>query len=258
MNILVCVKQVPDSETSFEIDDSKKWIKEKDNIVYRMNRFDEYAVEEAVRIKESFEDVYIDVISVGPERVEAAIRRAMGMGADRGIHILNNDNGYNSPSETAALIASYAKEKEYNLIFTGVMAEDDMQCQVGQLIAGILDIPFASSCMYERLSPGNKSINVYRELEGGLKESVDLELPALLTIQSGINHPRYPSLSNVLRAKKQELDVIQPESLQDNKKNETLINIFYPEKSGRGTIIEGTPDEKARKLYNILHEKALI
>ncbi len=258
MNILVCVKQVPDTETQIRINDSNNWIQIEDNAVFRMNRFDEFAIEEALRIKESFPDVKIDAISVGPTHVTSTIKRAMEMGADKGIHIFIDDERYHSPYETASLIASYAVDKNYDLIFTGVMAEDDMQCQVGQLIAGILDLPFASSCIHEKLAPGLRTIYVEREIEGGLRESFKLSLPALLTIQSGINRPRYPSLSNILRAKKQEIISIDAESLTIPDERERITAISYPKKSGQGITIEGSPEKKAAKLLDILHEEPLI
>ncbi len=258
MNILVCVKQVPDSEALFEIDGARKRIKYGVNVAYRMNRFDEYAVEEAIRIKESLENVIIDIISVGPERVDATIRRAIGMGGDNGIHILLNDEERLSPFECASLIASYACDKNYDLIFTGVMAEDDMQSQTGQLIAGILNMPFASSCMEEKLRPDEKIIYIERELEGGLRESVILNLPALLTIQSGINRPRYPSLSNTLRAKKLVIDKINANLLNKSVKNVQITDVYYPKNLTKGLFIKGSPEEKAEKLLKILHEESLI
>ncbi|MCU0821508.1 MAG: electron transfer flavoprotein subunit beta/FixA family protein, partial [Spirochaetes bacterium] len=204
MKILVCVKQVPDTEGAVIINNSKNWIDINDKSSFRLNRFDEYAVEEAVRIKEALPGTAIDAISAGPARSEAALRRAMGIGADNGIHIIMDDN-YHFPFEIASLISAYAKDKKYDIIFTGAMSEDGMHCQTGPMIAAMLDIPFAASCISEKLVDNGSAVHVEREIEGGLRDSLDLSLPALLAVQSGINHPRYPSLSNVLRAKKQEI-----------------------------------------------------
>jgi len=258
MKILVCIKQVPDSETAFKINDTTNWIQMNNDIVFRMNRFDEFAIEESLRIKEKLPDVNIDVISVGPPRVTSTIRKALGMGADNGIHILLEKELYHSPYEIASLIAFYARDKNYDLIFTGVMAEDDMQCQVGQLIAGILNIPSASSTILERINPDDNAIYVEREIDNGLRESLDLLLPALLTIQSGINHPRYPSLSNVLRAKDQELITVDSKSLPKIENRDRLTGIYYPQKIKNGLFIDGSPEEKAEKLLEILHDKSLI
>jgi electron transfer flavoprotein beta subunit len=258
MKILVCVKQVPDSETDIKINNSKKWIDIEDKTVFRLNRFDEYALEEAIRIKESFPDVKIDVVSVGHPRVEAAIRRAIGMGADNGIHIVLNDDDYHFPFEIASLISSYAKDENYSLIFTGMMSEDGMHSQTGPMIAAMLDIPFAASCISAKLIWDRSAVYVEREIESGLRDSLELELPALLAVQSGINHPRYPSLSNVLRAKKQEITTIDAHSLKAPDGREKIDSIEYPYKSGKSVFIEGTRREKAAKLLDILHSESLI
>jgi electron transfer flavoprotein beta subunit len=131
MNILVCVKQVPDTESIIEIDHTSRWIRESDDIEYRMNRYVDYALEEALLIKESFSDVVIDVISVGLKRTDDTIRRALSKGADNGIHIQYTDNRFYPASQIAALITGYARAKPYDLIFTGVMAEDDCSVWLG-------------------------------------------------------------------------------------------------------------------------------
>ena len=257
MKILVCVKQVPDTEAAVKIDDSKKWIETGDKTVFRLNRYDEFAIEEAVRIKEAFPGVIIDAITAGPGRAETALRRAMGMGADNGIHIIMDDN-YHFPFEIASLISAYAIDKNYNLIFTGAMSEDCMQSQTGPMIAAMLDIPFTASCITEKLNQNQSAVYVEREIEGGLRDSLELELPALLAVQSGINHPRYPSLSNVLRAKKQEITTIDAENIKAPYAREKIAGIEYPKKSGHSVIIEGTRGEKAAKLLDILHGESII
>jgi electron transfer flavoprotein beta subunit len=258
VRILVCVKQVPDIESPLTIDDSSLWILEDDRIAYRMNRYDEYALEEAVLIREALGDVTVDAISVGPARVAAALKKSLEKGAINGIHIVRKTPGYCPPALTASLIAEYAKGNNYDLIFTGVMAEDDMQCQVGPLIAARLDIPCAVSVMKESMSPEDDTITVECEIEGGASETVRLPIPCLLAIQSGINRPRYPSLSNVLRAKEQKLVEIIPEESVASPMLENVLSLSYPLKSSRGTIIEGSIEQKAEKLLAILHEKSLL
>ena len=257
MKILVCVKQVPDNEAAVKINESKQWIDTDEKTVFRLNRFDEYAIEEAVQIRETFPGVIIDAITAGPKRAESALRRAMGMGADNGIHIVMSDN-YHFPFEIASLISAYAKDKNYNMILTGVMSEDGMNSQTGPMIAAMLDIPFAASCISEKLIRDRSAVYVEREIEGGLRDSLELELPALIAVQSGINHPRYPSLSNVLRAKKQDILTIDAVSLKTPDGREKIISIEYPRKSGKSVLIEGTRKEKAAKLLDILHGESLI
>jgi len=258
MKILVCIKQVPDLENLSEIAIDSGWIQEVGTTIYKMNHFDEFALEEAVRIKEAVQDCSIDVISVGPDNVDITIERALAKGADNGIHIRHQKYGYCPPLSIATFIAAYAKENFYDLILTGVMAEDDMQCQVGPLLATLLDIPCATAVIREDIEYAARKITVVCELEGGLSEKVRLPLPALLTIQSGINQPRYPSLSNMLRARSQKLLTIDASSLPTPAEKETFLAISQPVKSSNVEIIYGSPESKADKLVNLLHQKAVL
>ncbi len=257
MKILVCVKQVPDMEADVEIDSACGWVREDDCIAYRMNLYDEYALEEAVQIREARGDVLVDVISVGPERAAASLKKGLEKGADNGIHIMLKREGYRPPALIAGLIADYARNKGYDLILTGVMAEDDMQCQVGPLIASMLGLPCAVSVVSEAINDAETGVTVDCELEGGTSETVALPLPCLLTIQSGINRPRYPSLSNVLRAKEQAL-VTVPADPAGFVQSETVASLSYSESAVKGTILGGTPEQKAAQLLEILHEKSLL
>ena len=142
MKILVCIKQVPESENPILIDDGKAWIQSDEIGEFKMNRLDEFAVEEAVLIKEAFGDTKIDAISAGPERATEVIRRSIGMGADAGIHIDTGSERYHSAFEIAAWIAEYARGERYDLIVTGAMSEDNMQGQVGPMIAKRLSLPW--------------------------------------------------------------------------------------------------------------------
>ncbi len=258
MNILVCVKQVQDTESPVEIAGEQNWVREDGPIAFRMNRYDEFALEEAVLIRESIGDVTVDAISVGPERSRAALKKSLEKGAANGIHILLETGGYCPPSLTAALISHYAKDKSYDLILTGVMAEDDMQCQVGPLIAARLGLSCAVSVIKEAISREEYSITAECELEGGVNETIELPLPCLLAIQSGINRPRYPSLSNVMRAKEQKLVTIQADPELLSQIPEQLLSISYPEKGTKGLILTGTAEQKAEQLLTILHEKSLL
>ena len=258
MKILVCIKQVPDTDADIEIDSVHGWILEDDRIAYRMNRYDEYALEEAILIREALGNVSVDVVSVGPERAIATLTKGIEKGADNGIHIVLPDDGYRPPTLIASLIADYAKKNNYDLILTGVMAEDDMQCQVGPLIAARLGLPCAVSVVKETMNEMTNGVSVDCELEGCIAETVILPLPCLLAIQSGINRPRYPSLSNVLRAREQKLEKIPAEYPPGQARSERLVSIAYPEETTKGTVLEGTPGEKAEKLLAILHEKALL
>jgi len=261
MKTLVCVKQVPDTEALLSIDPGGKWIAPQDATAFRMNRFDEFALEEAMRIKERFSgriDVSIDSVSVGPARVRPTLKESLARGADNGFHIRVEEAGYISPFDTATLIAAFAEKGGYDLILTGVMAEDDMACLVGSLIAEILGYPCATAVISQKMKAEGRRIDVEREIEAGCRECLQLDLPAVLTIQSGINSPRYSSLSNVMRASRQKIPTISAEQLAARQKTEQVSALFYPEKRSGGKILEGTPREKAQVLLRELHGKALI
>ena len=258
MKILVCVKQVPDSCDTLALDEKAGWITYKPSTVFRMNRYDEFVLEEALLIKENYSGTVIHALSVGPERVGSTVRRALEMGADHGIHILKPSESYISPFAVASLIAAYARDKCYDLIMTGVMAEDDMACQTGQLIAALMDKPCATSVIKTQIHPEDSTVIADREIEGGRRLSVRLEIPAVLTIQPGINTPRYPSLSNVMRARTQKQEVMRSEDLPLPETRERCTGVRLPDSASLGMFIEGSSREKARKLLHVLHEKSLL
>jgi len=256
LKILVCIKQVPDSGETIEIDASGQ-IVYGPLTVFRMNRFDEFALEEALRMKERLPGTIVHALSLGPERVGTTIKRALETGADHGIHILTRTD-IPGPRFTASLIASYARGKEYDLILSGIMAEDDMACQVGQLTAAILGLPCATSVISETIDREAGKVTLDREIEGGSRASLAVTLPAVLTIQSGINMPRYPSLSNVLRARIQTHEVIEARDLNASAVADPVARLREPDKTMKGMFLQGTPQEKARKLKSILHEKGIL
>ena len=258
MKILVCVKQVANPETSLEPDSDGRWIEESEATEFRLNRFDEYALEEAMLIKETYPDVVIDALSVGPQRVGEAVKQALSKGADNGIHILSNEKGFYQANITAQRIAGYGGSRSYDLILAGVMAEDDMLCQVGPMVASKLSLPCAVSVISEKLDVAKHVVEVECEMEGGMTEKAALTLPAILTIQSGINRPRYPSLSNILRANSQKLIVIEAEDPDAHHVKETLLSLKRPEKSSQTIMFEGTAEEKAEKLITLFHKKSLL
>jgi len=258
MKILVCVKQVPETESFVEIDDLGLWIQLDRSTPFRMNPFDEFAVEEALLIKETLSGTQIDALTVGPIRSAWVVRRAMGMGVDYGIHILVDHEGYLSPFVVAGWIAAYAQNRGYDLILTGAMAEDDQEGQVGPILAEFLSLPCATSTIFEKLSPDQKTLYVEREIEGGYRDILELQMPAVLTIQTGINKPRYPSLSNLLRAKKQKLETIKTNALEHPEPRQSLLRLLLPQKTRSALVLEGTEEEKAVHLLQILRDKSIM
>lgn len=258
MKLLVCVKQVPETDTTVVVDDDARWVRIGSGAEYRMNRYDECALEEAVRIKESNPGTSIDIVSIGPQRADTSIRRALGMGADEGIHIVTDTEKYGDPLATSSWIAQSARKADYDLIMTGAMSEDLMQGQVGPMTAELLSFPCATNVVGMSLSLDGKRIQVEREIEGGNRELLELTFPVLLTIQTGINKPRYPSLSNLLRANQQKLFTIDAAAFQFTEIRQEVVQAALPQKVRNGVLLEGSQEEKATELINILREKALL
>ncbi|MEW6077932.1 MAG: electron transfer flavoprotein subunit beta/FixA family protein [Thermodesulfobacteriota bacterium] len=258
MKLLVCVKHVIDIEQQIDIRNDRLWIAENEDTRFHMNYFDEFAVEEAVRIKERFTGVTIDVLTLGPGSAEVTLRRAMALGADHAIHILSPENGFVPAEETAFHIAEFVKTEAYDLILFGVMSEDSMQSLTGPMTAAMCGLPCAAAVVDLTMAPETRSLTAVCELAGGLRETVRLPLPAVITTQSGINQPRYASLSNRLRAKSQAIRTIVPESTKLPKPRQHPLSVFLPAKTGAGEFIQGTIEEKARTLIDLLHQKSLI
>lgn len=258
MKILVCIKQVPNQESRLAVNEGMTWAKYGENTVYRINRFDECAVEEALRIREMIPGTVIDIVSIGSERVKSAIKRCIEMGADRGFHLYHDSTDYVSPSIKSRLIAEFCHNRVYDLILTGVMSEDMMSGQTGPMIAARLGVPSAASVMKLGVNAAERCIRVERELDSGHRCSIDLALPALVAVQAGINRPRYPSLPNVMRAKNAEITEISYAASLPDGRYETVEKIQDAGSVRAGIRLEGTTAEKAAALWQMLHEKSLI
>lgn len=256
MKILVCIKQVPDPESKPRINEANNWAHYGDKVSYWINRYDEHAVEEALRIKEKIPATRIDIVSIGPQRVKTSIRRCLEMGADQGFHLCYDSEDYLSPTIKSRLIAEFCRKRDYDLILTGVMSEDMMSGQTGPMIAARLGIPSAASVMELEIKEEKTSLRIERELDAGHRCSMELKLPALAAIQSGINRPRYPSLSHVLRAKNlviEEIECSIPDAVYEN-----IAALRETASDREGLILEGTTQEKAARLWQLLHEKSLL
>jgi electron transfer flavoprotein beta subunit len=256
MNIVVCIKQVPDT-MDVRIDPKTNTLV-RDGVPSILNPFDEFAVEEALRIKAAFPGTTVEAISVGPSGAADILRRALAMGADSGTHILHEGEPDPLPGEVAALIAAHVRGRSYDLILAGVMAEDGMHAQTGPMLAEQLEFPCATAVMAETISPDGKIARVERELEGGRREALEMPLPALITVQSGINRPRYPALSHVLRSRTQPLTTLRAEALPVEPRRERVVRITLPAPSGKALFLKGTAQEKAERLADLFREKALL
>ena len=258
MNILVCVKQVPETEAVITIDQTSQWVSVGGAAVFRMNRFDECAVETAVQIKENFPGTAVHILSVGPDRSEEVIRRSIGMGADSGTHIVTSSDGFVDPSILAGWMATLPEVSDAELILCGAMSEDLMQGQVGPLLAECLSRPCATAVIQVEIMADDKGVRVEREIEGGYREAVALSFPALLTIQTGINQPRYPSLSNLLRANRMTLNTQHVDEMGERRPLQAVKQVTPPRKLRESVFLKGSSEQKAEQLINILSHRSLI
>jgi electron transfer flavoprotein beta subunit len=252
MKILVCIKQVPDMESRFRIDAEGIWYQETD-LAWRMNEYDEYAVEQAVRLKEQLGDADITVLSIGPDRVKEAMKKALAMGCDRGVHVADDACHGKDPLQIASVIAGFARDKGFDLVLTGMQSQDRGSAQVGILTAEMLGIPGVSTIVDFAFDGG--VISAKRELEGGLRAAVKVRTPALVTCQLGLNTPRYPTLPNIMKAKKKELISIAVAELLKTEEVLHTEKMYFPEKKGGGLVLEGDVGEMAARLIGILREK---
>ena len=255
MKILVCVKQVPDMESRFKVNGDGNWYDGTD-LAWRMNEYDEYAVEQAVQLKEQVGDADLTVLSIGPDRVKEMMKKALAMGCDRGVHVADDQSYQKDPYEIASVIAEFAKDKGFDLIFTGMQSQDRGSGQVGVLVAEILGLASVTTVVDFAYADGK--VNAKRELEGGIKAKVSCATPALVTCQLGLNTPRYPTLPNIMKAKKKELlSVDIGELLKVDSKQETA-KLYFPEKKGGGLVLEGDVGDLVDQLIKILKEKTAV
>jgi len=257
---MVCLKQVPHQDARLDVNSDGTWIQE-DNIKFEINSYDTYAVEEALRLKDAG-DAEVVVVSIGPDRVTQALRTALGMGADRAVHI--NDAAAQGADAlgSAKILAAVAKEVEADVVLTGLMADDDNASAIPPMLAELLDMPSATGVVATDVSDG--SIKVERELEGGALEVVDLPKPCLLAIQTGANQVRYASLKGIMQAKKKPVDVktLADLGLADsvgNGHNKTTTNkIYVPAKGDTAEILDGSTDEVVAQLVTKIKELGLL
>jgi electron transfer flavoprotein beta subunit len=221
-----------------------------------MNEYDEYGVEQAVRLCEQEKDSDLTVLSIGPDKVKETMKKALAMGCSRGVHISDDQANSREPYQIAAIIAEYARDKGFDIIFTGMQSQDQGSAQVGILVAEMLGLPSISTIV--EFAYDNGKIEAKRELEGGIKARVTTRTPAVVTCQLGLNTPRYPTLPNIMKAKKKELLTIPVEDLLKVDARLATRRIYVPEKKGGGLILEGEDSELASRLIAILKEKTAV
>ena len=253
MNIIVCIKQVPAKDAPLSI--AGNWIRESD-IGFEMNEPDSYALEEALRLKEKHGGEVI-ALSMGPERVKQTIKEALAKGADRAIHIADDNFAQLDPLGSAKSLAAAIKQQKHDLVLTGLQSDDHGFGQTGVLLAGVLDVPHATIIM--AIEVDGQKLKLKRELEAGWFQHMECPLPAVLTIQSGINKVRYATLKGIMAAKKKEIVTITRESLGVSVElTQRVEKIYVPTKTKKTEFLTGTPKEVAGKLVEKLKFEARV
>ncbi len=257
MKIVVCVKQVLDTAAKINIQGGKV---DPSGIPRIINPYDEFAIEEAIRIKEKIEGVEITVVSLGPETSKEVLRSALAMGADNAIHLLDSEFEKLDNLGVARALALAIKSISFDLILCGRQAVDDDMGQIGGALATILGLPLATVVTKLDFSDDGSKAIATRQIEGG-SETFELALPALLTCQKGLNEPRLPSLKGIMKAKKKEVKIIDSSALEWDEFPKPRVlqgDASLPLKRSGGSILEGSPSEKVAKLVQLLRDEAKV
>jgi electron transfer flavoprotein beta subunit len=253
MDSIVCIKQVPDTEALIKIDSEGTGIVD-EGTKYAANPYDEYAVEEALRLREKFENGKVTIITVGPQRAEETMRYYLAMGADEGILIKDDEPQRRDPFSVAQCLAVVIKGMDYDVIWCGKQAIDDDSGQVGSMLGELLDIPQATVVTEFEVAEDKKSAIAHREIEGGM-EVLEIQLPAVITAQKGLNEPRLTSLLGIKRAVSKPIDtreITVPEAKMK------VVGLERPPERSPGRILEGEDADVVRELVDALKNEAKV
>ena len=252
MKIAVLVKQVPGSESPLNVDSSEKGLDES-QVTYITNESDNYAIEEALQICDKLEEGEVVIISMGPQRVQKAIREALAKGGHRAIHINTNSSASSDPLVTASALASIMKDEKFDLIFSGLQSDDLGFGQTGVILGEMLEMSTATLAMSTEVADGK--IRVKRELESGYFQWITMTLPASISVQSGCNTPRYPSLKGIMGAKKKEITEVQFDEIDTF---QSVKRLYSPSNSKETVMIEGSTENIVEKLVDVLKNEIKI
>jgi len=259
MKILVCMKQVPQKDAPLKLNEAGTWIRE--DLSYEVNEPDAYALEEALRQKEKHGGEVV-VITAGPARAQQVLREGLAKGADRAIHLEDPAFVSLDAFNTARAFAAAIKEEPFDLIFTGLQSDDYGYAQTGVILAELLGWPHATIIMQIEKSDsgGASSIRVKRELEAGFFQFVDMPLPAVLTIQSGINKLRYATLIGIKQAKNKPMRKVALADVQSavGPNQQKIERLYVPQKTKKTEMLEGSPGEVAKKLVEKLRNEVRV
>jgi electron transfer flavoprotein beta subunit len=252
MKIAVCVKQVVTREWQLRVNDNGTWIRDND-ASFELNEPDAYALEEALRLKEKHGGEVV-VCSAGPARASQVIREALARGADRAIHVEGAALAVADAFTVADALAAAIRDEQFDLVLTGLQSDDQGFGQVGVVLAEKLGMPHATIIMEVQIA--GRDLRVKRELEGGWFQWMSLPLPALLTIQSGINQLRYATLKGIMAAKKKEIRKVAPPAKVEG--TASVLRVYLPEKGKKTQMIDGSAADAARELVARLREDARV
>jgi electron transfer flavoprotein beta subunit len=251
MKIAVCIKQVVTREWQLRVNDQKTWIRDQD-ASFELNEPDAYALEEALRLKEKHGGEVI-ACCAGPARATQVIREALARGADRAIHVEADGLATADANAIAEALAGAIRDEAVDLVLTGLQSDDQGFGQVGVILAEKLGMPHATIIMDVQVDGGNSGLRVKRELEGGWFQWVALPMPALLTIQSGINQLRYATLKGIMAAKKKEIKKVSPPAPSPVQR---IASLYFPEKGKKTQMLAGSAAEAAKELVKRLRDEA--
>jgi electron transfer flavoprotein beta subunit len=260
MKIIVCLKQVPHQDARLDIRSDGTWIRE-EGIKFEINTYDTYALEEALRIKDA-EEAEVVVVSIGPDRVTQALRTALGMGADRAVHIKDPEAEGSDAIGLAKILAAVVKAESPDLVIMGMMSDDGNFAAVAPMLAGLTDMPHTTAAV--NVERSNGTLRVDREVEGGARELVELRSPCVIAVQTGINQVRYASLKGIMAAKKKPFDVKSIADLGLGGQvgaaavKVRIEKISPPVKGERAEILEGSTQEIADRLVGKIKELGLL
>ena len=246
MKIVVAIKQVPERDTPLTVASDGRSLDEAEN--WTMNEPDAYSLEEALQLKERAGDAEVIVLTAGPERVQTTLREALAKGADRAIHVVTDDLEARDTLDVAKLLAAAAKAEAPDLILTGLQSDDLGAGQTGVVMAELLGMPHTTLVLHTELTP--EGIKVKRELEDGWFQTVEMPLPALLTIQSGGNKLRYATLMGIKKARSKETSEI--EASAPTPRVDEVVKVALPTRTKTIQMLTGTPDEIATQLVEKL------
>jgi electron transfer flavoprotein beta subunit len=250
MRIVVCVKQVGSLGDEVEFTDDERDV-DPDYLDYALNEWDSYATEEALRLREAAGDGEVVAVTVGMEDAEDAMRRALAMGADRGIRVWSDELAGADPITVARALAEVVRAEEPDLVFCGVQSSDAVQAATGAALAEVLDLPRVA--VVTKIELGSGTATVHRELEGGLVDVVEVDTPAVLTIQTGINEPRYATLRAIKQAEQKEIEVREPGDLGTPAAR--VRRMFVPPKGEGAEMLDGSPVEIAGRIKELVDER---